>query len=87
MMKTKMCFYIEAKWQASPPTPEDPTVTVETSQPMRVYVHRFGGYAMSDATWTKQASEFSKLMGEYRNNKSQITSEMSKSDDFDNRYN
>ena len=67
-MKTKMCFYIEAKWQASPPTPEDPEVTIEASQPRKVYVHQFGGYAMDDSTWTKQANEFSKLMGKFNIN-------------------
>jgi hypothetical protein len=59
-----MCFYIEAKWQANPPTPEDPEVTIETSKPMKVYVHKFGGYAMDDATWVQQANAFSKLMGQ-----------------------
>ena len=67
-MKTKMCFYIEAKWQASPPTPEDPEVTIEASQPRKVYVHQFGGYVMDDSTWTKQANEFSKLMGKFNIN-------------------
>jgi len=69
-MKSKMCFYIEGKWQANPPTPEDPTVFLETSAPMKVYVHRFGGYASTDAVWMKHAVEFSKKMG-----KSQLLSE------------
>ncbi len=62
-MKTKTCFYIEAKWQASPPTPQDPSVFVEANAPMKVYVHQFGGYAMTDPVWVKAANDFSKQMG------------------------
>jgi len=65
-IKTKMCFYIEAKWQENPPTPEDPAVFIESSTPMKVYVQKFGGYAMTDSVWTKAANDFSKQMGESR---------------------
>jgi len=63
-IKTKMCFYIEAKWQENPPTPEDPAVFIESSTPMKVYVQKFGGYAMTDSVWTKAANDFSKQMGD-----------------------
>jgi hypothetical protein len=38
----EMCFYIEKKHQANPPTPVDPDVTIETNKEFTVYVHTFG---------------------------------------------
>merc|ERR1712203_974022 len=45
----EMCFYMEKKHQANPPTPVDPDVKIVTNKEFTVYVHRFGGYAMKDA--------------------------------------
>merc|ERR1711990_176900 len=54
----EMCFYIEKKHQANPPTPVDPDVKIETNKEFTVYVHTFGGYAMKDAVNIREARKF-----------------------------
>merc|ERR1712055_178991 len=46
MVNKQMCFYLNKKHQANPPTPTDPAVKIEQNKEFTVYVHRFGGYAM-----------------------------------------
>ena len=53
----EMCFYIEKKHQANPPTPVDPDVKIETNKEFTVYVHTFGGYATQDKD-LKEAKKF-----------------------------
>merc|ERR1711997_1041326 len=48
-MTTDMCFYID---------PEDPEVRIYQNKVLRVYVHQFGGYAMKDSVWVKEAEVF-----------------------------
>ena len=38
----EMCFYIEKKHQANPPTPVDADVKIITNKEFTVYVHTFG---------------------------------------------
>merc|ERR1712032_280323 len=47
MVNKQMCFYLNKKHQANPPTPTDPAVKIEQNKEFTVYVHKFGGYAMS----------------------------------------
>merc|ERR1712107_147408 len=47
MVNKQMCFYLNKKHRANPPTPTDPAVKIEQNKEFTVYVHRFGGYAMS----------------------------------------
>merc|ERR1712142_433209 len=54
----QMCFYLGKEHQANPATPVDNTITIEKSQPMTVLVHTFGGYAMKDSVWIKEAEQF-----------------------------
>merc|ERR1711990_605251 len=58
----EMCFYIEKKHQANPPTPVDPDVTIETNKEFTVYVHTFGGYAMKDAVNIREARKFAEVL-------------------------
>merc|ERR1712187_545146 len=58
----EMCFYIEKKHQANPPTPVDPDVKIETNKEFTVYVHRFGGYAMKDAVNIREAQKFAEVL-------------------------
>jgi len=58
MIFKKMCFYLEKKHQESPPTPIDEDVSIETNVKMTAYVHTFGGYAMDDSVWIKEAQAF-----------------------------
>merc|ERR1712222_9439 len=58
----EMCFYIEKKHQANPPTPVDPDVKIETNKEFTVYVHTFGGYAMKDAVNIREASKFAEVL-------------------------
>merc|ERR550532_2914685 len=46
MVNKQMCFYLNKKHQANPPTPTDPAVKIEQNKEFTVYVHNFGGYAM-----------------------------------------
>merc|ERR1712228_350880 len=58
----EMCFYIEKKHQANPPTPVDPDVKIITNKEFTVYVHTFGGYAMKDAVNIREAKKFAKVL-------------------------
>merc|ERR1711990_1384237 len=58
----EMCFYIEKKHQANPPTPVDPDVKIETNKEFTVYVHTFGGYAMKDAVNIRGARKFAEVL-------------------------
>merc|ERR1711973_562558 len=55
MVNKQMCFYLNKKHQANPPTPTDPAVKIEQNKEFTVYVHRFGGYAMSDSVNLREA--------------------------------
>merc|ERR1719153_2066090 len=57
-----MCFYMEKKHQANPPTPVDPDVKIVTNKEFTVYVHRFGGYAMKDAVNIREAQKFAEVL-------------------------
>merc|ERR1711973_160358 len=58
----EMCFYMEKKHQANPPTPVDPDVKIVTNKEFTVYVHRFGGYAMKDAVNIREAQKFAEVL-------------------------
>ena len=58
----EMCFYMEKKHQANPPTPVDPDVKIETNKEFTVYVHTFGGYAMKDAVNIREARKFAEVL-------------------------
>merc|ERR1711936_1484708 len=58
----EMCFYIEKKHQANPPTPVDSDVKIITNKEFTVYVHTFGGYAMKDAVNIREAKKFAKVL-------------------------
>ena len=60
----QMCFYLEKKHQANPPTPIDPDVTIETNKEFTVYVHTYGGYAMKDAVKIQQSRVFAEVLKE-----------------------
>ena len=60
----QMCFYIEKKHQANPPTPVDPDVKIEANKEFTVYVHKFGGYAMKDAVMIQQSRVFAEVLRE-----------------------
>jgi len=64
MMTTKMCFYLGSEHQANPPQPEDGKVKIEQTKAMTVFVHMFGGYAMRDSVWNKEALKFAKKLEE-----------------------
>jgi len=62
-----MCFYLGKKHQANPPKPEDADVKIVEMKAMTVFVHMFGGYAMADSAWAKEARAFAeKLKGDGR---------------------
>jgi len=58
----QMCFYMNKKHQANPPTPVDPDVKIEENKEMTVFVHTFGGYAMRDNVWIKEAQQFAQKL-------------------------
>ena len=62
-MKNRMCFYLDSAAQANPPTPEEETVYLMTSEPLKVAVYEFGGYAMQDSVWMKRSAEFAAALG------------------------
>merc|ERR1711910_18100 len=67
-MNKQMCFYLTKEVQDNPPQPEDPDVKIEQKKEMVVFVKQFGGYAMQDSTWLKQAADFSEQLTEDRAN-------------------
>merc|ERR1712142_1133707 len=58
MINKQMCFYLGEKHQDNPPNPVDKEITIEKKEGMTVLVHTFGGFAMMDSTWIKQAKIF-----------------------------
>merc|ERR1719219_2767832 len=58
MINKQMCFYLNKKHQANPPTPVDPDVKIEQNEEMTVFVHTFGGYAMRDKVRINEAQTF-----------------------------
>merc|ERR1711997_58519 len=68
MMTTQMCFYLDKAHQANPPQPEEEEVKIVETKPMTVFVHIFGGYAMKDSVWIREAANFEeKLKSDGRN--------------------
>merc|ERR1719468_276984 len=63
-MNKQMCFYLTKEAQKNPPQPEDEAVKIEQNKEMVVFVKQFGGYAMQDATWAKEASQFEEQLAE-----------------------
>ena len=63
MMETEMCFYLNSEAQKSPPTPETEDIKIVLNKPLRVAVYQFGGYAMDDAVWMKEAAAFAERLG------------------------
>merc|ERR1739838_154917 len=49
MVNKQMCFYLNKKHQANPPTPTDPAVKIVQNKEFTAYVHTFGGYARRDS--------------------------------------
>jgi len=58
IINMQMCFYLEKKHQDNPPNPADKDITVGKKKEMTVLVHTFGGYAMMDRTWIREAEKF-----------------------------
>merc|ERR1711872_652950 len=63
-MKKQMCFYLTKEAQKNPPQPEDPDVKIEQNKEMVVFVKQFGGYAMMDSVWDKEASKFAEELAD-----------------------
>merc|ERR1712037_621116 len=62
MVNKQMCFYLNKKHQANPPTPTDPAVKIEQNKEFTVNVHNFGGYAMSDSVNLREARRFAEVL-------------------------
>merc|ERR1712222_187590 len=62
MVNKQMRFYLNKKHQANPPTPTDPAVKIEQNKEFTVYVHKFGGYAMSDSVSLREARRFAEVL-------------------------
>merc|ERR1712115_143797 len=62
-----MCFYITKEFQSNPPEPTDPEVKILKSKERVVFVKQFGGYAMQDSVWMKEADKFKKELSERSN--------------------
>merc|ERR1712002_1333783 len=63
-MKKQMCFYLTKEAQKNPPQPEDPAVKIEENKEMVVFVKQFGGYAMKDSVWAKEARKFAEELSD-----------------------
>jgi len=59
-----MCFYIDPENQKNPPQPEDSEVRIVQNKKMRVFVHQFGGYAMQDSVWEREAEIFANKLAD-----------------------
>merc|ERR1719334_338926 len=59
-MYKQMCFYLTMENQISPPLPLEDGVTLNQLEEMRVYVKKFGGYAMRDSVWMEECEGFAK---------------------------
>jgi len=66
-MENRMCFYLDSAAQENPPTPQEETVYLMTSDPLKVAVYEFGGYAMQDSVWMKRSAEFAAALGDRAN--------------------
>merc|ERR1712181_128741 len=44
------------------PTPTDPAIKIEQNKEFTVYVHKFGGYAMSDSVNLREARRFAEVL-------------------------
>merc|ERR1712203_181415 len=62
-----MCFYITKEFQSNPPEPTDPDVKILKSKERVVFVKQFGGYAMQDSVWMKEAEKFRAELSERSN--------------------
>ena len=62
-----MCFYITKEFQSNPPEPTDPEVKILKSKERIVFVKQFGGYAMQDSVWMKEAEKFRAELSERSN--------------------
>merc|ERR1712060_729433 len=62
-----MCFYITKEFQSNPPEPTDPDVKILKSKERVVFVKQFGGYAMQDSVWMKEAEKFRSELSERSN--------------------
>merc|ERR1712212_1227415 len=62
MVNKQMCFYLDKKHQANPPTPTNPAVKIVQNEEFTVYVHTFGGYAMSDSVNLREARRFAEVL-------------------------
>merc|ERR1712192_214164 len=56
----QMCFYLNKKHQANPPTPTDPAVKIVKNDEFTVYAHTFGGYARKDSM--REARRFAEAL-------------------------
>jgi len=59
-----MCFYLGKKHQDNPPEPEEAEVKIVDMKAMNVFVYMFGGYAMQDSVWAKEARAFEEKLKE-----------------------
>merc|ERR1712032_1735591 len=53
---------VNKEQEANPPTPTDPAVKIEQNKEFTVYVHKFGGYAMSDSVNLREARRFAEVL-------------------------
>ena len=62
MVNKQMCFYLNKKHQANPPTPTNPAVKIEQKKEFTAYVHTFGGYASKDSVNLEEAKRFAEVL-------------------------